>query len=53
MKPQQMKDWGEASSQIRLSPEQIIEWLEGYRELMMEIWRNNPKLREEWERLNE
>ncbi len=42
-------DWGEASSQVFLSPEQMIEWLEGYRELMIEVWKNNPELRKQWE----
>ncbi len=45
-------DWGDTSHSIPLSPEQVIEWLEGYRELMIEIWKNNPELRKEWERLN-
>lgn len=45
-------DWGELSSSLTLSPEQIIEWLEGYRELMVEIWKNNPELRETWEKTN-
>ncbi len=46
------QDWGQASSQIQLTPEQIIQWLESYRELMFEVWNKNPELRKEWERLN-
>ncbi|MBI4925783.1 MAG: hypothetical protein HY843_07650 [Bdellovibrio sp.] len=42
-------DWGEVSSQVSLTPEQIIEWLESYRELMIEVWKNNPELRKQWE----
>jgi hypothetical protein len=36
-----------------LSPEQIIEWLDGYRQLMWEVWKNNPELRKNWEKLNQ
>ena len=42
-------DWGITP---KLTPEQIILWLEGHRELMAEIWRSNPGSREKWERLN-
>lgn len=44
------EDWGKTPT---LTPEQIIEWLDGYRSLMFEVWKNNPKAREEWERVNE
>ena len=46
------ENWGENSKPNQLSPEQIIEWLEGHRELMIEIWTSNPGSKEEWERLN-
>lgn len=36
----------------RLTPEQIIIWLECYRQMMFEIWANNPRLRRDWEKLN-
>ena len=42
-------DWGQP---IPLTPEQIILWLDGHRNLMHEIWTKNPELRQEWERLN-
>ena len=48
----QPADWGQSSSEIKLTPEQIIDWLESYRELMIEVWNKNPELRKEWERLN-
>jgi len=35
-----------------LSPEQIIEWLDGHRQFMFEVWEKNPELRKEWELLN-
>lgn len=28
--------------QKNLTPEEIIEWLESYRRLMMELWEQNP-----------
>ena len=37
----------------QLTPEEIIEWLEAYRQLMFEIWTANPQLRQDWERLNQ
>lgn len=43
-------DWEQ--SQFPLTPEEVIQWLEGHRQLMFEIWTQNPKLREEWERIN-
>ncbi|MBK9292941.1 MAG: hypothetical protein IPM57_00595 [Oligoflexia bacterium] len=45
-------DWGTNSDEIKLTPEQIILWLESHLELMSEIWQNNPQLREEWEKIN-
>lgn len=30
------------------SAEQIIEWLDEYREFMFEIWKNDPELKEQW-----
>jgi len=35
---------------VKLSPEEIVLWLEAYRRLMFEVWANNPnykKLRKE------
>lgn len=46
------QDWAEESSHPILTPEQIITWLEGHRELMIEVWTNNPNLRLEWEKIN-
>lgn len=42
--------WGETP---RLNSEQIIEWLEGYRSWMIEVWQNNPALRRRWEILHD
>lgn len=42
-------NWG---STPRLSAEQVILWLDGYRQWMFEIWRSNPKLREKWLKTN-
>lgn len=44
------ENWGQDSSAATLTPEQIIEWLEGYRELMIEVWTQNPELYEIWKR---
>jgi len=43
-------DWGQP---VPLSAEQIILWLEGHREWMIEVWNNNPHLRKRWEDLND
>ncbi len=43
----------ELERSIPLSPEAIIEWLEGHRQLMFEVWKENPELRKQWEKLNE
>lgn len=37
---------------IKLTPEEIINWLESHRALIIEIWNNNPELRKRWEELN-
>jgi len=37
----------------KMSPEEIIEWLDGHRQLMWEVWKNNPELRKQWEMLNQ
>lgn len=42
-------NWGEP---VKLTPEEIILWLESYRALMIEIWSKNPNLRERWEKVN-
>jgi hypothetical protein len=31
-----------------LTPEQILTWLEGWREFMFEVWRKNPELRKDY-----
>lgn len=51
LKPTQ--NWSSESSAIPLTPEDIIEWLEGHRALMIEVWTQNPELRKQWEKLNE
>ena len=38
--------WGAAPI---LSPEQVIEWLEGHRAWMFEVWSKNPELRKQYE----
>ncbi len=38
-------DWSQYQGPIRLTPEQTIQWLEGMREFMFEIWKNNPEWR--------
>ncbi len=36
-----------------MTAEQTILWLDGYRQLMWEVWKNNPELYKEWQRLNQ
>ncbi|EKD50942.1 MAG: hypothetical protein ACD_62C00392G0005 [uncultured bacterium] len=36
-----------------LTPEQVIEWLDGFRQFMWEVWQHNAQLRKDWERLNQ
>ena len=38
--------------EVELTPEETIQWLESYRQLMFEIWKANPDLYIEWQRLN-
>lgn len=45
------KAWNAAQRPVRLSPEQCLEWLDGWREFMFELWQKNPHLRAEHERL--
>ena len=40
------------STEIVLTPEETIEWLEAHRMLMIEIWENNPDTRAKWEKNN-
>jgi hypothetical protein len=35
-------EWNKSNPAPVLTTEQTIEWLEGMRELMFEIWKNNP-----------
>jgi len=42
------EDWGRGSPP--LTPEQIVAWLEGHRQLMWEIWKNNPGTYEVWKK---
>lgn len=32
--------------EVKLTPEEIIQWLESYRRLMFEVWEKNPELYE-------
>ncbi len=41
--------WGE---ETKLTPEQIIIWLDLHRQFMFEVWSNNPELRRKWEEIN-
>lgn len=43
---------GKRNNTVTLSPEQIVEWLEGHRKFMFEIWGCNPELRRDWEMIN-
>ncbi len=45
------KRWNAEQKPIRLSPEDCLKWLDGCREFMFEVWRSNPHLRKEYERL--
>lgn len=44
-----MKNWDPHYEQPRLTPEEIINWLDGHRQFMWEIWKQNPELRKRWE----
>jgi len=46
---QKVEYWGETP---QLSHEQIIEWLDGHRQWMFEIWKNDPAARKKWEAIN-
>ena len=35
-----------------LTAEEIIQWLDGYRQLMFEIWQNHPELYQKWKNIN-
>ena len=52
MKNPKKIDQTETNEAIFLTPEQIVEWLESHRAMMFEVWKSNPKLREQWEFLN-
>lgn len=45
------KRWNTEQKPMRLSPEDCLKWLDGCREFMFEVWRSNPHLRKEYERL--
>lgn len=45
------KRWNAEQKPVRLSPEDCLKWLDGCREFMFEVWRSNPHLRKEYERL--
>lgn len=45
------KAWNAEQKPDRLTPEQALTWLDGWREFMFEVWRSNPHLRKEYERL--
>ncbi len=49
-KPSSEEYWGETPI---LTAEQTIQWLEGHRRLMFEVWEQNPGSREEWEKINQ
>ena len=49
MQSNQWKSWGFLKL---LTPEEVITWLEGHRQWMFEIWKNDPKLRKKWEKIN-
>ena len=52
--PEFPEDWNfDSPPPPQLSPEEIILWLDGYRQMMWEVWRKNPELRKQWERLNQ
>lgn len=43
--------WNQQAESVKLTPEQCLEWLDGVRAFMFEVWRENPHLRREYERL--
>lgn len=45
------KRWNAEQKPMRLSPEDCLKWLDSCREFMFEVWRSNPHLRKEYERL--
>lgn len=38
-------DWSQFEGPIAFTPEQTIDWLEGMRELMFEVYKNNPNIK--------
>lgn len=44
--------WNEDQRPPRISPEQCLEWLDGWRALMFEVWQQNPDLRKRYEQWN-
>ncbi len=45
-------DWDRIRRLRKVSAEKRIEWLDGMRALMFEVWKNNPALRKQYEKLN-
>jgi hypothetical protein len=49
------KAWAKANADagtVNLTPEQTLLWLDDFRELMFEVWRKNPSLRKQKQRLD-
>jgi len=44
--------WNQEYKEPDYTPEQILTWLDNWRAFMFEIWKNDPSLRKEYEKLN-
>lgn len=42
------KEWNQKSHIQKFTPEQVIEWLEGMRAFLFEVWKNNPEKLRQW-----
>ena len=43
--------WHKKNPSPKLSAEDTLVWLDGYRQLMFEIWKKNPSLKRRFEKL--
>lgn len=46
------KKWNRENKPLFYTPEQILDWLDGMRSFMFEVWKKNPSLRKTYEKLN-
>lgn len=45
------KKWNQEQQSPQLTAEQCLEWLDGMRALMFEVWKHNPELKEKFIKL--